>query len=159
VTEPTRVTIGRVGRPHGLDGAFVVEAASEAHERWAPGAELIAAGEPARIVESKRSGGRLVVRLDRPVGRGAALEVDRAALPQTEGDDTFYAFELVGLAVEEHGGRRLGHVREVVPGAANDVLELDSGVALPFAESCVLDVDLKGRCILVATGFADPEEA
>jgi len=89
VTEPTRVTIGRVGRPHGLDGAFVVEAASEAHERWAPGAELIAAGEPARIVESKRSGGRLVVRLDRPVERGAALEVDRAALPQTEGDDTF----------------------------------------------------------------------
>jgi 16S rRNA processing protein RimM len=159
VTESTRVTIGRVGRPHGLDGAFVVEAASDAAERWAPGSELIAAGEPARVVESKRSGGRLVVRLDRPVDRGAALEVDREALPEPEGDDTFYAFELVGLAVDEQGGRRLGHVREVVPGTANDVLQLDSGIALPFAESCVLDVDLKGRCILVSTGFADPEDA
>ena len=159
MTEATRVTIGRVGRPHGLDGAFVVESASEAAERWSPGAELVAAGEPARVVESKRAGGRLVVRHDRPVERGAALEVDRSALPDPAEEDTFYAFELVGLAVDEEGGRRLGRVREVVPGAANDVLELDSGLALPFADSCVLDVDLKGRCILVATGFADPEDA
>ena len=38
---------------------------------------------------------------------------------------------------------------------ANDVLELDSGVALPLHEACVLEVDLAGGRIVVARGFAD----
>ena len=72
------VSIGRVGRPHGRDGAFVVEDASEAPERLAVGAELLVDGEPARVVESKQAGGRRVVRLDRDAHRGARLEVPRA---------------------------------------------------------------------------------
>jgi 16S rRNA processing protein RimM len=158
VEAPARVTIGRVGRPHGLAGAFVVDGASESADRWTPGATLYVGGEPARVVESKRAGGRLVVRLDRAPERGELLEIDRESLPPP-GEDAFYAFQLVGLAVEEEGGRPLGKVRDVVPGAANDVLELDSGIALPLAETCVLDVDLGRRCILVATGFADPDDA
>src|ERR687892_60366 len=34
------VTVGRVGRPHGVDGAFFVEDASEADERFSRGATL-----------------------------------------------------------------------------------------------------------------------
>jgi 16S rRNA processing protein RimM len=153
-----RVLIGRVGRPHGLDGCFVVEDASEASGRWAVGSVVLAGGEAARVEESKRAGGRVVVRLDRTVARGAALEVEPDSLPPPD-DDSFYVFQLVGLEVAEQGGRRLGRVAEVRPGAANDVLELDSGLSLPLAESCVLDVDVAGGCILVATGFADPEDA
>jgi 16S rRNA processing protein RimM len=79
------VVVGRVGRPHGLDGSFVVEHASEAPERFAEGAELVAAGEPVKVVASKRAGqGRLVVKLDRRVERGTALEVPREALPEPE---------------------------------------------------------------------------
>jgi ribosomal 30S subunit maturation factor RimM len=44
----------------------------------------------------------------------------------------------------------------VAPGVANDVLELDSGRALPMVEDCVLAVDLDEGRILVAPGFADP---
>ena len=65
------------------------------------------------------------------------------------------AFQLVGLAVEEEGGRALGHVTEVAPGIANDVLELDSGLALPLVDACVLQVDLDEGRIEVARGFAD----
>jgi ribosomal 30S subunit maturation factor RimM len=46
-------------------------------------------------------------------------------------------------------------VRDVVPGVAHDVLELDSGVALPLVEDCILDVDLSAGRIVVAPGFAD----
>jgi ribosomal 30S subunit maturation factor RimM len=42
----------------------------------------------------------------------------------------------------------------VVPGVANDVLELDSGLALPLVEDCVLAVDLEAGRIVVAPGFA-----
>jgi 16S rRNA processing protein RimM len=146
------VTVGRVGKPHGLDGSFVVEDASEEPERFEPGAKLLAAGEPAEVVERKRAGGRLVVRLDRPVERGAALEVRRDELPAPDAG-SYYAFQLVGLEVEEEGGRTLGTVTEGAPGVANDVLELDTGLALPMVEACVRKVDLERRRILVARGF------
>jgi len=57
--------------------------------------------------------------------------------------------------VEEAGGRRLGLVQDVAPGVANDILELDTGHALPLVSQCVLDVDLERRRILVARGFAE----
>jgi len=148
--------VGRVGRPHGLDGSFVVEDAS-ADERWfAVGGRLLAGGEEAEVVAAKRAGGRPVVRLDRAVTRGVLLEVARSALPPTD-EDEFYVFELVGLEVGEEAGRPLGKVTTVTPGVANDVLELDSGLALPMVEDCVRRIDLESGRILVASGFSDPD--
>jgi 16S rRNA processing protein RimM len=146
------VPVGRVGRPHGLDGSFVVEDASDAAERFAVGARLVVGEEPVTVVASKQARGRPVIRLDRPVERGVSLSVPREALSPTE-EGGYYVFELVGLEVEEEGGRRLGVVQDVAPGVANDVLELDTGHALPLVAQCVLDVDLERRRILVARGF------
>jgi 16S rRNA processing protein RimM len=150
------VSVGRVGRPHGLGGAFFVEDASEAEERFAVGARLLAGGEPAVVVESKRARGRPVIRLDRRVERGAVLEVPRDALPPPE-PDSYYVFQLVGLDVVEEDGPSLGRVVDVAPGVANDVLELDSGLALPLVEACVLTVDLATGHIVVARGFSAPD--
>jgi 16S rRNA processing protein RimM len=147
------VTVGRVGKPHGLEGAFVVENASDDPDRYAVGASLQVDGERATIVESKRAGGRPVIRLDREVQRGAVLQVDHAELPPPE-EGEYYVFQLVGLEVEEEGGRRLGRVAEVSPGPANDVLELDGGLALPLVDACVQEVDLAAGRILVRRGFA-----
>ncbi len=112
-------------------------------------------GEPATVESSKRgSGGRPVIRLDRDVARGTKLMVRSDELPPAaEGE--YYAFQLVGLAVEEEGGRELGRVAAIAPGVANDVLELDSGVALPLVEACVREIDLRGGRIRVSRGFAD----
>jgi 16S rRNA processing protein RimM len=151
-----RVAVGRVGRPHGVVGAFVVENASDEPERFALGAVVLAGGQEARVEESKRAGGRLVIRLDRPVERGTVLEVPRSALGPLE-EDTYYVFQLVGLEVVEDGGRSLGRVRDVASYAANDVLELEDGTLLPMVEACVREVDLDGRRILVAPGFADAQ--
>ena len=142
-----------MGRPHGLGGAFVVEDASEDPERFATGATVYVGREPVAVVESKRSGGRLVVRLDGAAPRGAALEVPVSELPPA-GEDEYYVHELVGLSVVEEGGRSLGRVQDVVPGVANDVLELEGGIALPMVEECVRAVDLEEGRIVVARGFA-----
>ena len=153
---PQLVSIGRVGKPHGLKGAFFVERPSEDPGRFALGASILVNGVAAAVAESKLSGGRPVIRLDREVERGAELQIPRSQLPQLP-TDTFYAFELVGLEVEEDGGRTLGRVREVVSGVANDVLELDSGLALPMVEECISLVDLTDERIVVHTGFAEPD--
>ena len=151
---PDLITVGRVGRPHGRDGSFVVEDASDDPRRFEVGAELVVDGEPGRIVASKRAGGRPVIALDREVARGAMLHVRTADLPAAD-DDAYYVFQLVGLSVEAEGGRPLGRVRDVEAGVANDVLALDSGLSLPLHETCVLEIDVDGGRIVVARGFAD----
>jgi 16S rRNA processing protein RimM len=149
------VPVGRVGKPHGLDGAFVVEGASAEESRFAAGQTLYVDGETARVEERRHARGRPVIRLDRAVARGAILAVPRAELPPPD-PDAYYVFQLVGLAVEEDGGQLLGRVVDVLEYPANDVLELDSGISLPLVEACVREVDLGGGRIVVSSGFADP---
>jgi 16S rRNA processing protein RimM len=148
------VRIGRVGRPHGIDGAFFVELPSNDARWWRTGATFLAGGLPVEVVAHRTSSGRPVIKLDQPVERGTWLEVEEAQLPPTE-EDEYYAFQLLGLPVEEENGRALGTVKAVTPGVANDVLELDSGVLLPMVEDCVREVDLTRGRILVAEGFAE----
>jgi 16S rRNA processing protein RimM len=153
VSVDERVVVGRVGKSHGLDGSFVVEDASDTPSRFDVGAELIVEGAPAKILGRRTARGRPVIRLDRRVPRGAALEIPRAALePTAEGE--FYVFELVGLEVTEEAGEMLGRVVDVAPGVANDVLELDTGLYLPMVDECILRIDLDDRLIVVAKGFS-----
>jgi 16S rRNA processing protein RimM len=154
-TEPEAelVRIGRVGRPHGVDGAFVVEDASEDPQRFAVGSELRGEGEPALVTVCRRvGGGRLAIKLDRRVERGAELTVrrnDLAPLPP----DSYYVADLVGLDVLDEGGEVVGVVRDVHPGPANDALELDTGLLLPLVEECIREVDLAGGRIHLNPGF------
>ena len=149
------VPIGRVGRPHGVDGAFVVEEPSEDPQRFAIGAELRVDGEPARITVSRQVGGRRrAIKLDRPVERGAELSVRREDLAPLE-DDTFYVSDLIGLQVLDERGDVVGVVREVHPGPANDALELDTGLLLPLVEDCIREVDVDGGHVLLNPGFTE----
>jgi 16S rRNA processing protein RimM len=147
------VQVGRVGRPHGTDGAFVVEQASEDEERWSIGATVLVDGEPARITLMRRvGGGRRAIRLDRPVTRGDELSVRLADLPAAE-PDSYYAFQLVGLGVFDEEGAAVGVVADVSPGVANDNLALDDGRLVPLIEDAIREIDLEGRRIVVAQGF------
>jgi 16S rRNA processing protein RimM len=144
-----------VGRPHGVDGAFVVEDASEDSSRFDVGAELLIGGEPTIVVLSRQvGGGRRAIKLDRPADRGSELTVPRAALPPLE-IGSYYVADLVGTEVIDERGVRVGFVRDVLPGPANDSLELDSGLLLPLVEDCVREVDLENRRLFLNAGFTD----
>jgi len=147
------VPVGRVGRPHGLDGAFVVERASADERRWQVGAVLLVDGVPATVELSRRvGGGRRAIRLDRRVERGAELTVRLTELPPPE-PDSYYAFQLVGLVVVDEDGCELGHVAEVHPGVANDNLELADGTLVPLIDDAVHGIDLDAGRIVVDRGF------
>jgi 16S rRNA processing protein RimM len=148
-----RIPIGKVGRPHGIDGAFFVEGPSADDRWWKTGARFLAGGTQVEVVAHRTSSGRPVIKVEPSVERGTVLEVERTDLPAT-GEDEYYAFELVGLEVVEETGRSLGTVKAVTPGVANDVLELDSGVLLPMVEDCIRLVDFAAGRIEVAEGFA-----
>lgn len=147
------VPIGRVGRPHGLDGAFVVEHASDDPSRWEVGASVVVDGTPAVITLSRRvGGGRRAIRLDRTVSRGAELAVRLSELSEPD-SDSYYAFQLVGLAAVDEDGGELGRVVGVHPGAANDNLELADGTLVPMIEDAIAAIDLDAGRVVVVSGF------
>ena len=148
------VRVGRVGKPHGLDGSFVVEGASEDPATFARRGRALGRRR-ARTRDRGEKGPRAARRPPRPA-RSARPAADRpyGQLPPPA-QDSYYVFQLVGLEVEEEGGRALGRVADVAPGVANDVLELDSGLALPMVEDCISRVDLAAGKIVIARGFAD----
>lgn len=84
--------------------------------------------------------------------RGTRLYVPREALPAIEEEELYYHADLIGLAVEDRQGQRLGTVAAVHDFGAGDVLELEGPkgepVLLPFTRRVVPVVDLEaGRLI------------
>jgi len=147
------IAVGRVGRPHGLDGAFIVERQSDDPARFRVGAHLVVGGIEAEVVTSRTvGGGRVAIKLDRAVERGATLEVRRGDLPRPE-PDTWYVFELEGLHVEDETGAAMGRVTAVHPGTANDNVELDDGTLVPLIDDALVAVDVAGGRIVVRAGF------
>ena len=133
----------------------MVEDGSEDPSRFEVGAQLLLDGELATIVLSRQVGkGRRAIKLDRRAERGAELTVLRAALPPLD-SWSYYVADLVGMEVIDEHGARLGFVRDVLPGPANDALELDTGLLLPLVEDCVREVDLEGRRLVLNPGFTD----
>ncbi len=89
--------------------------------------------------------------------RGVELFADRSVLPNLP-DDEFYHADLIGLAVFDTGGARLGSVRAVHNHGAGDILEIDApglktALLLPFTKAVVPTVDLTAGRII-----ADPPE-
>ena len=148
--------IGRVGRPHGLDGSFhVVQARPELLK---PGVELLEGlGE---IVARKGSPEKPIVRLacasDREGAealRGRELVVDDALRPPLE-DDEYLAEDLEGCTVAD-GANELGVVARLLGLPSCDVLELDTGLLVPMVRDAVRSVDVSAKRIEVSAEFLD----
>lgn len=153
---------GRVGRPHGLDGSFLVAAPNAVLLRAAESVRL--AGEGERAIE--RLAGhdtRLILRIAGYADRGAAetirgqtLLVARAHAPELEQDE-WWAEDLEGLSVCD-GERSVGTVTRLLALPSCEVLEVrrdDGGDALlvPLISDAVRTVDLAQRRIDIDLRF------
>jgi 16S rRNA processing protein RimM len=85
--------------------------------------------------------------------RGLRLYVPRDRLPEPE-DDAFYYEDLVGLAVQDAGGRPIGQVVAVHDFGAGEVIEYRDaegrGGMVSFTTALVPEVDLDGGRLVVA---------
>jgi 16S rRNA processing protein RimM len=131
-----------VGRPHGLDGSFYVNAADSGF----PVGAGVRVGDVETVVE-RRAGtdARPIVRLagiDPREHAGAKLLVDE---PLAEGE--YLAGDLVGCDVVG-----IGRVERIVNGPSCDVLEA-GGVLIPFVSDAIVSVDPERRLIEVDREF------
>jgi 16S rRNA processing protein RimM len=147
--------VGRVGRPHGLDGSFyVVDVAPEL-----PASGGIVSGR--RIVRRAGTAEKPILRLegsssreDAEALRGLALTVPRDDSMLDE--DEFWASDLEGCAVVD-GSTEVGVVRRMRALPSVEVLEVERAdgpeLLVPLVRDCVRSVDLQARRIDIDLGF------
>jgi 16S rRNA processing protein RimM len=125
------VTVGRIVKAHGIRGEVVVDVLSDVPGRFDPGADVRLDGRPVVITGSRPHQGRLLVRLEGVMDRTAA-ELLRGKLFEAEAvdlsdEETYYAHELVGMAVVDRDGGDLGTVSALIElpvTAGYDLLEV-----------------------------------
>jgi 16S rRNA processing protein RimM len=149
-TDARLVTAGHVGKPHGLDGSFVVNLA--AHP-LPVGTRVTVRGRSARVTRRAGTDARPIVRLEgidsrEAAGplRGETLFMSQEDWPLEDGE--WLAEDLVGCEIEG-----MGRVSRVIGGPSCEVLELADGTLVPLVRDAVLSVDTDARRIDVNRGF------
>jgi len=152
---------GSVGRPHGLDGSFLVKDPNPLLLKL--GAPVTVAGVE-RVIE-RRAGheGRLILRLegcDTREGvermRGEALLFERGGAPKLS-EDEWWAEDLEGLAVYD-GEREIGTVSRLLGLPSCDVLEVARAAGgepllVPLVSDAVRRVDIGSGRVDVDLAF------
>ena len=164
-----RVTVGRIGRPHGVRGDVVVGVRTDEPElRFARGSRLdtdpVGVG-PLTVAGHRWHSGDLLVRFEEIGDRTAAAElggtwllVDSAVLGALDDPDEFRDGDLVGLTVRTVGGTVVGTVADVLH-HGQDILVIDPAVPsgaqilIPFVKAIVPEVDIAGGVLVI-----DPPE-
>jgi 16S rRNA processing protein RimM len=156
------VVLGRVGAPHGVRGWVKVSSYTEPAAGIAdyPQWTLVQAGRSrqVRVLESKRAGQNLAVRLEgidtmdaARLLTGAEIQVDRSELPEP-GPHEHYLHDLVGLDVANREGVALGRVDGFLEMPAHPVMVLRDGKVerlVPMVPERLVAVDLAGRRVTV----------
>jgi 16S rRNA processing protein RimM len=162
-----QVTVGRIGRPHGIRGDVVVGVRTDEPElRFAPGSRLdtdpVGIG-PLTVAGFKWHSGELLVRFEGIADRDAAAElrgtwvlVDSAIIARSDDPDEFHDTDLVGLSVRTVDGTEVGTVDDVLH-SGQDVLVIKRAggrdVMVPFVRPLVPEVDVASGFLLI-----DPPE-
>ena len=167
-----QVTVGRIGRPHGVRGDVVVGVRTDDPElRFARGSRLdtdpVGVG-PLTVAGHRWHSGILLVRFEEISDRTAAAEiggtwllVDSSVLGALDDPDEFRDGDLVGLSVRTVDGTVVGTVADVLH-HGQDVLAIDpvatggartGQILIPFVKAIVPEVDIAGGVLVI-----DPPE-
>ena len=145
------VSVGRVGKAHGLDGSFYVVRPSHLLPL---GMTLTVGGRTASIERRAGTDQRPLIRLSGISDResvaaivGEALMADLADAPLES--DEWLSADLIGCEVPG-----IGKVTRVIEGPSCDVLEVGAdGVLIPFISDAVKEIDVEARRIEVDRVF------
>ncbi len=161
MSELLEVTVGRVGRAHGIKGdVFVDIRTDEPARRFVEGASVMIDGRPVKLTRVRWNRGRLMVALaghpdrtavEQLTGKLITVEVPADEVPSEP--DEYFDRQLVGLTVLDHTGREVGAVAEVLHLPAQEVLRIDTpdGERLvPFVSALVPEVDLDAAHLRLA---------
>jgi 16S rRNA processing protein RimM len=149
------LTVGRVGRPHGLDGSFYVVD---------PKPELPASGGTVsgrRIVRRAGTAAKPILRLEGSTSRedAEALHGLELTVPRDDGmldEGEFWASDLAGCAVVS-GEVEVGVVRRMRALPSVEVLEVErvdgTELLVPLVRDCIRSIDMDAKRIDIDLEF------
>ncbi len=159
--EPVFILVGKVRKPHGLDGELLLEPFSDDPQRFKPGSQIFLGKEHLPfIIRTRRSQDTAVLiqlkGVDTPEAAGEfrnlMIYIDKKDLPPLP-EGRYYHFDLIGLDVINKDGKHLGKLSEVIETGANDVYVVinEEGVEtlLPAIAQVILEVSLVDGCMSV----------
>jgi len=161
---PELLLMGRVARPHGLDGTLSIRSYAESESSFVRAGRVVLVAEAGERREYPVAAARphkkaVLLDLDGLDSleeaerfRGAEVYIRRDALERDE-DDGYYWFELVGLEVFLDDGRHIGTLARILPTGGNDVYVVRSGrreILIPATREVVEEIDLDRKRITVS---------
>lgn len=131
-----RLEVGRIDKPHGVQGEVIVSLITDRTERVAVGSRLqLENGRELVVHESRPHQARWIVQFDGLYDRNGADSVHGAALyaEPIEDENELWVHELIGsTVVDVADGRELGVVASVEANPASDLLVLGDGGLIPM---------------------------
>jgi 16S rRNA processing protein RimM len=163
-TEP-RFVVGRLGRPHGLDGHIGLYVDEDDLVHFEPGKSIFVDGQQFEVASIRRAdrGHHLrLVGVDSRVAAEAIRGNDVIATERRElGDDEYWPEDLIGLEARDADGNRVGEVAGLVTGGAQDRLVVDAAggrFEVPFVAALVPAVDVAAGFVVITPieGLTEP---
>ena len=155
--------LGKVVRPHGLDGTLRVLSFAESEKSFLKAGVLFIRSITGEI----RKHGIRSIKPHKKVFllelealssleeaekyRDADILVDKGTLERKEGDEYFW-FELLGLDVYLKGGTYLGKIGQIVPSGSHDIYVVTEGkreVMIPAIHEFIEEIDLENKRMVI----------
>jgi len=149
--------MGRVAGSYGVRGWIKVAPGGGVLETLATVTKWWIGDTRYEVAEAKVHGATVVAKLEGIESReqalklkGAAVEVERAALPQA-GSGHYYLVDLIGLEVWNEQDERLGTVKDWISNGAQDVMQVEGNrrYLIPWVAAIVKQVDLEAKRVVV----------
>jgi 16S rRNA processing protein RimM len=165
-TDSERFVIGRLGRPHGLDGFLGIYVDEEDMVSLQPGSTVYLEDRPHVVRAVRRVDRGFQVAFEGVGSREAAEEVRGSVVSIDERrsleDGEFWPEDLMGLSVFDESGKLVGVVERVVFGPGQDrlVIATEAGTRfeVPFVDELVPLVDTEARRVEINSipGLIEP---
>ena len=161
IGEPVYLSIGRLGKPHGLDGGVVFYIITDFPERLQVGRKVFIGDEhiPAHINSVKEHSRGLIFHFNEfdtveqvEKFKSQFVFVDAIELPELpEGE--YYHHQLIGVQVFDNQGQKIGEIQEILETGANDVYlikdENQKEILYPVLLNLIEKIDIEKREMVV----------
>jgi len=147
------ITLGEIGRPHGVRGEVKLRSFTEDPCAIAAyGVLTTERGERVTLKNVRAAQDHVIARIEGVTDRdgaerlkGRKLQVARDALPELDDEDEAYAADLEGLTVVDQAGKAIGEVVAVQNFGAGDLIEITvpgqkATLLLPFSDDVVVEI-------------------